>query len=302
MGGGSWNGNGDIPAHPSAWCKANQGWVSVVVQSANANVTIPDVKSSNTVYRLWKNGTGGNEYFLVENRQKTKYDQKLPGEGLLIWHIDESISGNSNEIHPKVKLMQADGSGDLESGTNRGDTGDPYPGSSNNKSFTNATTPSSKSYAGANTCVAVTNVSSSGATMTARLSVKCAVVKQKDFKEFQEKHFINEKFAFKELEKPNIDKSVGMDKFTDKFTEKFTEGGFGGGFGGFGGGGMRTGAQPPYFGDPHAGVEPFIGSNLRPDLSTGALTNEEDLTEMQTQMEIGSAESKRVFDSKLPEV
>jgi hypothetical protein len=65
---------------------------------------------------------------------------------------------------------------------------------------------------------------------------------------------------------------------------------------------MRTGAQPPYFGDPHAGVEPFIGSTLRPDLSTGALTNEEDLTEMQTQMEIGSAESKRVFDSKLPEV
>src|SRR5215208_6855920 len=29
MAGGSWNGGGDIPAHPSAWCKANQGWVSV---------------------------------------------------------------------------------------------------------------------------------------------------------------------------------------------------------------------------------------------------------------------------------
>ena len=29
MAGGSWNGGGDIPAHPSAWCKANQGWVTV---------------------------------------------------------------------------------------------------------------------------------------------------------------------------------------------------------------------------------------------------------------------------------
>ena len=29
MAGGSWNGGGDMPAHPSAWCKANQGWVSV---------------------------------------------------------------------------------------------------------------------------------------------------------------------------------------------------------------------------------------------------------------------------------
>ena len=26
-GGGCWNGGGDVPAHPSAWCKANQGWV-----------------------------------------------------------------------------------------------------------------------------------------------------------------------------------------------------------------------------------------------------------------------------------
>ena len=27
MAGGSWGGGGDTPAHPSAWCKANQGWV-----------------------------------------------------------------------------------------------------------------------------------------------------------------------------------------------------------------------------------------------------------------------------------
>ena len=25
MGGGSWNGGGDIPAHPSAWCKVEPG-------------------------------------------------------------------------------------------------------------------------------------------------------------------------------------------------------------------------------------------------------------------------------------
>ena len=35
MASGSWGGGGDVPAHPSAWCKANQGWVTVVNQATN---------------------------------------------------------------------------------------------------------------------------------------------------------------------------------------------------------------------------------------------------------------------------
>ena len=46
MAGGSWNGNGDIPAHPPAWCKAGQGWVTVVNRTANGSLTIDDVKTS----------------------------------------------------------------------------------------------------------------------------------------------------------------------------------------------------------------------------------------------------------------
>ena len=307
MAGGSWNGGGDIPAHPSAWCKVNQGWVSTVVQSTNANVSIPDVKTSHSVYRLWKNAAGGSEYFLVENRQKTKYDQKLPGDGLLIWHIDESIGENSNEAHPKVKLMQADGLNQLESGVNRGDAGDPFPGSKNKTSFTNSTTPNSKSYAGSNTCVAVTSISPSGPTMTARLSVKCAVVKTKEAKEiiaekavvlekpFKDKALIKEieKGIMKDVEKPVTDKSAAFDKATDKISEKFSEKFSEGGFGGFGGAGFQPG-----FGQS---AQPFIGSELRPDLSSGALLGEEDVAEVQTQMQIGSVEAKRLYDSKLPE-
>ncbi len=310
MAGGSWNGGGDIPAHPSAWCKANQGWVSVIVQSANANVTIPDVKTSNSVYRLWKNGTGGSEYFLVENRQKTKYDKKLPTDGLLIWHIDESISGNSDGIHPKVKLMQADGLNQLEAGTNRGDAGDPFPGSAHKTSFSNSTTPNSKSYAGVNTCVAVTNIGASGPNMTARLSVKCAVIPKatKEIDKASDKVFVkdiekaSDKSLVKEADKPVTDKSAGFDKATDKISDKISdkpadkpgEGGLGGGFTAR----SQAGAQGYY----PQGAEPFIGADIRPDLSTGALLSEDDVSEVQTQMQIGSAEAKRYYDSKLPEV
>jgi len=174
MAGGSWNGGGDLPAHPSAWCKASQGWVTVVNQSQTATVNIPDVKTGHVVYRLWKNATVGREYFLVENRQRTKYDAGLPGDGLLIYHVDDSIAGNSNEVHPKVKVMEADGLRQLEQGINRGDAGDPFPGNTKNTAFTKASTPSSRAYGGRDSCVSVTDIGHSGATMPATLSTHCA--------------------------------------------------------------------------------------------------------------------------------
>ncbi len=173
MGGGSWNANGDIPAHPSAWCKADQGWVSVVNRTTNGTVTVKDVKSDPKVYRLWKDGAAGKEYFLLENRQRTLYDRKLPGAGLLVYHVDETIDGNEDENHPLVKLLEADGRAHLHEGVNRGDAGDPFPGSARNVALTGASTPNAKSYSGLDACVTVTNIGASGASIKARIGVTC---------------------------------------------------------------------------------------------------------------------------------
>ena len=75
--------------------------------------------------------------------------------------------------------MQADGDRDLELDRNRGDGGDPYPGSEGNTAFDALSTPASKSYAGQPTCVAVTAISPSGATMTAKVVVRCAAGSRK---------------------------------------------------------------------------------------------------------------------------
>lgn len=101
MGAGSWgaiNGNpiGTTPAHPSAWCKVDQGWVDVIADGsapATADIILNDVKASSTntinanrfgnVHKLWSNGLVGKEYFLIENRTKSGYDASLPSEGLL---------------------------------------------------------------------------------------------------------------------------------------------------------------------------------------------------------------------------
>jgi immune inhibitor A len=183
MAAGSWGLGGDRPVHPSAWCKATQGWIDVATQTANTDVTIADVKTSRTAYRLWKDGGGGNEYFLVENRQQTGFDTSLPGQGLLIWHIDDAISDNTNESHYKVALMEADGRRQLENNVNRGDEGDPFPGSTGNPSFTGSSTPSSRSYAGSDTFVAVTGIPTSSPAMRVHLAVKAMAAPPEDLEQ-----------------------------------------------------------------------------------------------------------------------
>lgn len=312
MAGGSWNNNGDTPAHPSAWCKAQQGWVSVDNRTTNGNVTVDSVQSSHTVLRLWKNGSPGQEYFLVENRRKTNFDAHLPGEGLLVFHVDESIDGNSDEAHPQVALAQADGKNQLGNGSNRGDGGDCYPGQSDNRSFTAASNPSSRSYGGVDTCVSITSISASASSMTARVSVRCkaketfggkSLLKEKIEKDKleHEKPF-REKPHLKDFEKPITDKMSGYEKppVFEKGFDKPQDGGFG-----FGGppraaseGSDALAERVRELESVVASIRPFIGQELRPDLRAGALIEEDDVEAVQTEMHKGGAQAKRLYDTK----
>lgn len=309
MAGGSWNGGGDTPAHPSAWCKVNQGWVSVVNQTTNQTMSIADVKTGHTVYRLWKDGAPGNEYFLVENRQKTGYDKLLPGGGLLVYHIDEAVSGNANESHPQVALLQADGQKHLESGANRGDTGDPFPGSANNVTWNATSNPNTKSYGNVDTCVSVSNISSAGAVMTARLAVKCKtkevkegkegkeIIKEKDRKEFKELKEQKEKDRkeFKEWKEFKEGKEF---KEKDKDLVEWRRPGERSRATQMGGLEERVANLEAVV----QSLEPFITGDLRPDLRESALAAEPDCDEVQARMREGAAEAKRHFDTKVREV
>jgi immune inhibitor A len=184
MSSGSWNGNlGSSPAHPDAWSKARLGWLTPTnVQSNMTEVSIAAAETTPLAYRVWTSGGGGTEYFLVENRQRTGYDAELPGAGLLIWHIDEEMDHNDYEWYPgytdyghyKVALEQADNLFLLERKLSSGDTGDPFPGSTVNRSFSPVSNPRSDGYSGGGSLVAVTNISNSGVVMTADFAVSFA--------------------------------------------------------------------------------------------------------------------------------
>jgi hypothetical protein len=187
MAAGSWLGpgyNGSRPSEPDAWSRVELGFKTASNVTSNSdNVGIASIESGGPIYRLWNSGTIGSEYFLVENRQQTGYGAYLPGSGLLIWHIDETqLSGwtvNDNEWYPghtssgnyAVALEQADGLYELEQLINSGNGGDPFPGTTANTAFSALTSPNSNNYEGAQTYVAVNNISASGPTMTADFQV-----------------------------------------------------------------------------------------------------------------------------------
>jgi immune inhibitor A len=285
MAAGNWNGNGEIPAHPSAWCKAQQEWVTIACPTASGTQSIQAVETGKTVLRLWKDCAGGQEYFLVENRQKIGSDQALPGDGLLIWHVDDAIPSNTNESHPKVSLLQADSKKDLENGANRGDAGDPYPGSSGNTSFTKATTPTSRSYGGIDTCVSITNISPSAAVMTANVATSCEIIHKSikdDFKRFKKelkKDINQEKLVHKDLKDIKMDKSE-YKELSDTRPTTWPQ---------MRGADIRSGGQETELSvletrvsalEARLGLaEPFIEAALRPDLSQGALFEEPDVTD-----------------------
>ena len=171
MAGGSWNGGGDTPAHPTAWCKTRAGWITpTVLWNAASDVTVPPYATNPVAYKLPIGSASGSEYFLVSNRQQTLFDRAMPGEGLLIEHVDDSKNNNTDESHYLVDIEQADGRRDLNLNANRGDATDPYPTSTNN-AFTDATTPSSKSYSGAASNISVTAIARSGDNITANINV-----------------------------------------------------------------------------------------------------------------------------------
>ena len=118
---------------------------------------LKDIETNREVYRLWTKGKDGPEYFMMENRQKVGFDKYLPGDGILIYHIDEKAINNWHEDHLGVGLIQADGKTDLQSlfTGNDGDSGDPFPGISKNITFGTNTNPNSKSYLNKNTGVSV---------------------------------------------------------------------------------------------------------------------------------------------------
>ena len=175
MASGNWLGwYGDTPAHMSAWCKIEMGWLQPAIFNAQeSSVEIPPLATSATAIKVWEDDYRSNRYFLIENRQPYGFDSDLNGTGLMIYHVNENRTAgfnsfgpnNDNENNKLVDVEAADGNYDLDDNNNRGDGGDPFPGISGNVNFNNSTNPSSNRNDGFQTGISINNISDSDSLM-----------------------------------------------------------------------------------------------------------------------------------------
>ena len=153
MAGGSWNSNGNRPAHINMFQKTIFAWVTPTALTSPTDVTnMPNSAQNPVAYTISSNG----EMYVLENRQRVGYDSSVPGHGLLIYHVHKSaMNGNgSNAGHPqqlypvcasattKIPTSTVSSYGSINSG------GCPYPGTTNKKEFTDDTTPAAFYWSG----------------------------------------------------------------------------------------------------------------------------------------------------------
>jgi M6 family metalloprotease-like protein len=154
-------------------------WLTpTIVGSGVHQLTLGPSGTTQDCVAIWPSLDAGeifSEMFMVQNRQPVANDSRLPGSGLMIWHVDASLNpsgkdfgyNNSFTEHKYVRLMEADGREEIE--MSRGfNVGDYYvPGSS----FGPATTPSSQKYDGQSSTVEVLNITRSGSNISLEIRV-----------------------------------------------------------------------------------------------------------------------------------
>lgn len=165
MGEGAWNGpdaSGTHPAPFTAWQKAQFGWLPEGLPSLNESTrydAMPPVSQSGIAYRA--NTTTEGDYFVLENVQPIDpWTQYLPGHGLVVTHVIESILrqrmslNNVNSTYPQgIYTVCADAHSDPTDGqpSSYGDvtsSATPFPGTRRHTVFSDETLPSTHSQDG----------------------------------------------------------------------------------------------------------------------------------------------------------
>lgn len=145
---GSYNGDSKCPAGYSAYEKAECGWLTLKdmtnIEQETSIVGVQPMSADGDAYII-KNKGHKDEYYILENRQKTGWDSCLPASGLMITHVDydadiwdwnmpntsgkyEDANGNTKtNDHQRLTIFRAG-----KSTAEYGDASDLYPYGSNN--------------------------------------------------------------------------------------------------------------------------------------------------------------------------
>lgn len=147
MASGSYHNYSRTPVGYTLYERSAIGFAEPILIDSEGTFTLQNV-SNNTGYRL--NTRQNNEYFLLENRQKDKWNLYAPGHGMLVFRVDRTNVGvwndnkvNVNPVHNYFELLRAGGVQGSASSS------DPFPGKKKVRKLNNTTSPANlKTWAG----------------------------------------------------------------------------------------------------------------------------------------------------------
>ena len=190
---GAYNGTpkGTKPAMIDPWCRQKLNWIEyTVITTAASNFEF----ESGKLYRISGNQNQPQyDYFLVEKRARIPgtYDEGLPGEGLLIYHVNaaaalETSLRPNDSLPGLIQLLPANGGNHLSSGPPRskirGLSTDPFPIAAN-RDFYYYSAPSSRTWGQLDSGVEIRNIQriSSGASLRLTADINIGGVKMEYF-------------------------------------------------------------------------------------------------------------------------
>ena len=112
MDGGNFTNNGWCPPNYTGMEKMLLGWATpVVIDEPDSFSGMLPISEGGPIYQVKKSNT---EYYLLENRQWSGWDLRLPGHGLVVFHVDYTNSAwsgntvNNTKTHRRFQLIAAD--------------------------------------------------------------------------------------------------------------------------------------------------------------------------------------------------
>ena len=155
---GNYNNNSHTPAAFSAFERYSLGWMMDFEIVNSGDYDLHNVTLSNKAY-LMTSKEKKDEFYLLENRQKTGWDSYIPGHGMIVWHVDfvqrqwDDNTVNNNKRHQYVRLVRANN----DYTGSAAYTGAPFPGTKNVTEFSFDSDPKLESWK--NTPLNVTSIS-----------------------------------------------------------------------------------------------------------------------------------------------
>lgn len=176
MASGSWNNDGISPANFNPYVRIYDfGWEETVSLQMDAENEIRPSCEKGNIYRLDTGADG--DFYLLENRQRVSFDEALPGEGLLIFHIgpgieEEQYANTVNSAYPQL-CYPVCASSDFpyptfqpQSYGNIDNAGCPFPGSSGKNEFSDHSVPKAATLIGEDTGICLTDIKEENGSIT----------------------------------------------------------------------------------------------------------------------------------------